>query len=78
MIGIMVDIEGQKDEYDRLSTGLLQWIELNVMKLSDRVFPNSLSGMQTLMAEFKTFRTESKPAKYVRPWSLLWLGIEIE
>ena len=59
----MVDIEGQKDEYDRLSTGLLQWIELNVMKLSDRSFPNSLSGMQTLMAEFKTFRTESKPAK---------------
>lgn len=64
MIGIMVDIEGQKEEYDRLSTNLLQWIEQMVIKLSDRVFPNSLSGMQTLMAEFKTFRTEQKPAKY--------------
>ena len=63
MIGIMVDSEGQKDEYDRLSTELLQWIEINVMKLSDRNFPNSLSGMQTLMAQFKTFRTETKPAK---------------
>ena len=66
MIGIMVDIEGQKDEYDRMSTGLLQWIELTVMKLSDRNFPNSLAGVQTLMAEFKTFRTETKPAKYVK------------
>lgn len=63
MIGIMVDIEAQKDEYDRLVTDLLQWIELTVMKLSNRTFPNSLSGMQTLMGEFKTFRTEQKPAK---------------
>lgn len=63
MIGIMVDIEDQKDEYDRLSTELLQWIELTVTKLSDRNFPNSLTGMQTLMAGFKTFRTEQKPAK---------------
>jgi len=66
MIGIMVDIEAQKDEYDRLSTSLLQWIEQMVIKLSDRNFPNSLGGMQTLMAEFKNFRTVQKPTKYVR------------
>lgn len=63
MIGIMVDIEGQKEEYDRISTDLLQWIEQTVIALSNRAFPNSLPGMQTLMAEFKDFRTEQKPAK---------------
>ena len=63
MIGIMVDIEAQKDEYDRMATNLLQWIEKTVLKLGNRTFPNSLSGMQTLMVEFKTFRTEQKPAK---------------
>ena len=65
MIGIMVDIESQKDEYDRLTTDLLQWIEQTVMKLGNRAFPNSLSGMQALMVEFKKFRTEQKPAKQV-------------
>lgn len=64
MIGIMVDIESQKDEYDRMATSLLQWIEQTVMKLSDRNFPNSLTGMQALMAGFKDFRTKQKPAKY--------------
>ncbi len=59
----MVDIEAQKDEYDRLVTDLLQWIEQTVMTLSNRAFPNSLSGMQTLMVEFKTFRTKEKPTK---------------
>ena len=63
IIGIMVDIESQKEEYDRMATNLLQWIEQTVIKLSDRVFPNSLPGMQTLMVEFKTFRTKQKPAK---------------
>ncbi len=63
MIGIMVDIETQKEEYDRMASDLLQWIEKTVIKLSDRGFPNSLPGVQALMVEFKKFRTEQKPAK---------------
>ena len=59
----MVDIEGMKEEYDRMVTNLLQWIEQTITRLSDRSFPNSLPGMQKLMADFKTYRTKEKPPK---------------
>lgn len=59
----MVDIEAQKENYDALTTELLQWIEQTILKLREKDFPNSLSGMQTLMQDFKKFRTELKPAK---------------
>jgi len=63
VIGIMVDIECQKESYDGLTTDLLQWIEHTILQLRDKDFPNSLSGMQALMVDFKKFRTEQKPAK---------------
>lgn len=63
IIGIVVDIEGMKEEYDQMITNLLQWIEQNIGRLSDRSFPNSLPGMQKLMTDFKTYRTKEKPPK---------------
>ena len=63
IIGIVVDIEGMKEEYDQMITNLLQWIEQTISKLSDRSFPNSLPGMQKLMTDFKTYRTKEKPPK---------------
>lgn len=59
----MVDIENMKEEYDTMATNLLAWIEQTITRLSDRNFPNSLSGMQALMADFKTYRTVEKPPK---------------
>lgn len=59
----MVDIENMKEEYDRLCSNLLDWIERTVVALSDREFSNSLAGMQKLMADFKTYRTVEKPPK---------------
>lgn len=63
IIGILVDIESMKEEYDQMITNLLQWIEQTIARLSDRTFPNSLPGMQKLMTDFKTFRTMEKPPK---------------
>lgn len=64
IIGLMVEIENMKTEYDGMSTKLLEWIELTVVRLSNRSFPNSLPEMQQLMTDFKTYRTVEKPPKY--------------
>ena len=68
----MVDIEAQKENYEGLTTELLQWIEQTILKLREKDFPNSLAGMQALMQDFKKFRTELKPAKYV--WYFIFGG----
>ena len=54
-----------KVEYDTLCTNLLQWIEVTIGELSDRNFPNTLTDMQQLMQDFKTYRTVEKPPKLV-------------
>ena len=64
IIGILVEIENLKDEYDKMITDLLAWIDGTIVKLSDRSFSNTLVGMQQLMANFKTYRTVEKPPKY--------------
>ena len=63
VVGTMVEIEHMKDEYDEMVTNLLGWIEEKIIHLSDRNFPNTLTGMQSLMTEFKEYRTIEKPPK---------------
>ena len=64
IIGLMVEIENMKTEYDGMTTALLEWIEKTVVRLSNRSFPNSLPEMQQLMTDFKLYRTVEKPPKY--------------
>ncbi|XP_067895807.1 spectrin beta chain, non-erythrocytic 5 isoform X2 [Heterodontus francisci] len=61
---LLKEIEDLKFEYQGLVSDLLQWIKDKVRELNDRRFPNSLTGMQRLVADFKTFRTVEKPPKY--------------
>ena len=63
VVGTMVEIEHMKDEYDEMVTNLLGWIEEKIVHLSDRNFPNTLTGMQLLMTKFKEYRTIEKPPK---------------
>ncbi|GCB67185.1 hypothetical protein scyTo_0012111 [Scyliorhinus torazame] len=64
IIHLLKDNEDLKLEYQLLVSDLLQWIKNKVNELNDRHFPNSLAGMQKLVADFKTFRTVEKPPKY--------------
>ncbi|XP_065894234.1 spectrin beta chain, non-erythrocytic 1-like isoform X3 [Dysidea avara] len=64
VVGMMVEIEHMKDDYDDMITNLLGWIEEKIVHLSDRNFPNTLTGMQQLMSGFKKYRTVEKPPKY--------------
>ncbi|GCC20329.1 hypothetical protein chiPu_0018888 [Chiloscyllium punctatum] len=64
IIGLLKEIEDLKLEYQQLVTDLLRWIKDKVRELNDHCFPNSLVGMQRLVADFKTFRTVEKPPKY--------------
>ena len=58
-----MDNERSCQQYERLTSELLQWIEAKIKELDDRSFPNSLPGMQGTLASFNTYRTQEKPPK---------------
>jgi len=53
------------NEYETLVTNLLSWIQKMTEELSDRSFPNTITGVQTLVTDFNQFRTVEKPPKCV-------------
>ena len=46
-----------KQEYETLTSDLLQWIEETIADLNQRDFINSLSGVQGQLSEFHTYRS---------------------
>ncbi|KAK2552536.1 Spectrin beta chain [Acropora cervicornis] len=58
------------DDYERLATDLLAWIQLTIQKLSDRTFANTLIGVQQQMLEFNQYRTQEKPPRFVEKGNL--------
>ena len=56
--------QGQlKDDFENLSSDLIDWIRLKIDDLSDHRFPNSLKGIQDEVVKFKQYRTVEKPPK---------------
>lgn len=51
------------DEYETLSSDLLEWIKMTIEQLNDRHFVNSLTGVQKQLADFNNYRTKDKPPK---------------
>ncbi|XP_049883110.1 spectrin beta chain, non-erythrocytic 5 isoform X2 [Pectinophora gossypiella] len=64
IIGQLMDCDGQKSEYSRLVSALLEWIRMKIEELNGRDLPNSLDGIQRLLLAFKQYRTVEKPPKY--------------
>lgn len=59
-----MDIDSMINEYERLTSDLLKWIEKTIEELGDRQFANSLAGVQKQLQEFASYRTEEKPGKF--------------
>lgn len=51
------------EEYETLTSDLLEWIEQTIVILNDRKFANSLTGVQEQLTGFNTYRTVEKPPK---------------
>ena len=59
-----MDADKMKWKYEKLTTALLEWIRVTIVKLNDRKFPNSLEEIQKEFLKFKDYRTIEKPPKY--------------
>ncbi|XP_071971772.1 spectrin beta chain, non-erythrocytic 5 isoform X1 [Engystomops pustulosus] len=64
IMSLVLEIQNLKSQYEAMVTDLLRWIQHKVVEMNDRHFPNSMNGMLQLLANFKTYRTVEKPAKY--------------
>ncbi|XP_061172689.1 spectrin beta chain, non-erythrocytic 5-like [Saccostrea echinata] len=64
ILGLMKDVEKMVDDYETLTSSLLEWIRYTIQHLNDRNFPNSLDGVQKELGKFKTYITREKPPKY--------------
>ncbi|KAG9481361.1 hypothetical protein GDO78_010547 [Eleutherodactylus coqui] len=64
IISLILEIENLKSQYEAIVTDLLRWIQQKLVEMNDRHFPNSINSMLQLLANFKTYRTVEKPAKY--------------
>lgn len=63
VVGIAMDNDRMVQEYERLTSDLLKWIESTIQQLGDRRFANSLVGVQQQLAQFNNYRTVEKPPK---------------
>ncbi|XP_066961573.1 spectrin beta chain isoform X23 [Macrobrachium rosenbergii] len=70
VVGIAMENDRMIKEYEGLTSDLLQWIENTIELLNDRVFVNSLVGVQTQLTQFNTYRTVEKPPKFVEKGNL--------
>jgi len=70
IVGLMMDVEKMVDDYETLTTRLLEWICSKIEELNDREFPNSLEAIKRDLVKFKDYRTVEKPPKYA---NIYWL-----
>uniref|UniRef100_A0A4D5R949 Spectrin beta chain n=1 Tax=Scolopendra viridis TaxID=118503 RepID=A0A4D5R949_SCOVI len=70
VVGNAMENERMIQEYEKLTSDLLKWIEQTIFALSDRNFANSLTGVQQQLAAFNTYRTVEKPPKFVEKGNL--------
>ncbi|CAF1060614.1 unnamed protein product [Rotaria sp. Silwood1] len=70
VIGSALDSEKMANEYERLVSDLLIWIEQTIRLLNDRQFPNSLIYVHEKLVEFNRYRVMDKPARFAEKGNL--------
>ncbi|CAI4223262.1 unnamed protein product [Auanema sp. JU1783] len=64
IVGKLMNSDSLEEDFEHISSDLLQWINDTIKALDDRRFPNSLQGMREEHTLFNNFRTVDKPPKY--------------
>ncbi|XP_014662859.1 PREDICTED: spectrin beta chain-like [Priapulus caudatus] len=65
-----IENEHMMNEYESLTSDLIEWIKKTIQELNDRTFENSLTGVQSQLLQFNTYRTVEKPPKFVEKGNL--------
>ena len=52
MLMFLMEVDRSKNEYVKVATDLLKWIDNKIASLTNRSFPNSLLGMRKLLSNF--------------------------
>eukprot|EP00045_Choanoeca_perplexa_P017689 m.262360 g.262360 ORF g.262360 m.262360 type:complete len:2501 (-) comp17606_c1_seq1:822-8324(-) len=60
-----VEMEKEEEAYELSAGDLLAWIEAKTAWLHSRDFPNNVAGVQHQLTEFKEYRVQEKPPKFV-------------
>lgn len=63
VINQCVEYDQMINQYETMTSDLLEWIKQTIDHLNDRVFANSLSGVQQQLSVFNTYRNIEKPPK---------------
>ncbi len=61
---MLKNIDDMEKQYLKLFSDLLTWMRLKTRELNNRVFPNSLTGINQHLHKFNVYRNEEKPLKY--------------
>ncbi|XP_015783267.1 spectrin beta chain isoform X3 [Tetranychus urticae] len=64
VVGEAMETDRMVDDYEKLTSDLLKWIEQTIDTLGDRQFTNSLQGVQQQLLQFNNYRTVEKPQKF--------------
>ncbi|CAF1170255.1 unnamed protein product [Adineta ricciae] len=70
VVGSALDSEKMANDYERLVSDLLTWIEQTIRVLNDRQFPNSLGRVQEKLVEFNRYRVMDKPSRFAEKGNL--------
>lgn len=70
VVAELMENEAMMDQYEQISTNLLEWIRNTIQELNNRQFTNSLSGVQKQLSDFNQYRTQEKPPKFTEKGEL--------
>lgn len=70
VVGQAMENDRLIDEYEQMTSDLLEWIEQTIGRLNERVFTNSLNGVLQQLNEFNQYRNVDKPPKFAEKGNL--------